>query len=72
VSIIGTPSFLALLSGSTFAYLSCPSSKVAFAGSATGVRYSGDTNAVIKTAGGGANFFPGSSAGSVSTGAQYT
>lgn len=73
VSIIGTPSFsTAFALGTTLSYLSCPSSKVAFAGSATGVRYSGDTNSVIKTAGGGANFFPGSSAGSVSTGAQYT
>ncbi len=37
----------------------------------TGVRYSGLTNAVIDTAGGGASYFPGDSAGSVATGAQY-
>jgi hypothetical protein len=40
VSIIGTPSFSSAFAlGTTLAYLSCPSSKVAFAGSATGVRY---------------------------------
>jgi len=42
-----------------------------FIGGATGPRYSGQTNSVFSTAGGGANFFPGNSAGSTSTGAQY-
>lgn len=39
--------------------------------SATGQRYLGTLNAVINTSGGGANYFPGSVAGSVSSGAQY-
>ncbi|HEV2501594.1 MAG TPA: DUF2793 domain-containing protein [Mesorhizobium sp.] len=40
-------------------------------GSAIGPRYRADLNGVISTAGGGANFIPGSSAGSVATGGQY-
>lgn len=42
------------------------------AGSATGSRYRGAQNAIINTNGGGASYFPGNSAGSLSTGAQYT
>lgn len=42
-----------------------------FTGSATGVRYVSDTNAVINTAGGGASFIPGNSAGSTTNGGQY-
>lgn len=37
----------------------------------TGPRYSSTLNSIIQTAGGGANFFPGSSAGSTATGGQY-
>jgi hypothetical protein len=40
-------------------------------GSATGVRYSATLNAVIQTGGGGANYFPGNSAGTTATGGQY-
>jgi hypothetical protein len=42
------------------------------AGSVTGRRYQGAQNAIINTNGGGANYFPGTIAGSLSTGAQYT
>ncbi|WP_291167030.1 DUF2793 domain-containing protein [Hyphomicrobium sp.] len=42
-----------------------------FSGSATGLRYSATLNGTIETGGGGASYFPGSSAGSVATGAQY-
>jgi hypothetical protein len=38
---------------------------------ATGQRYNATVNAVIQTFAGGANFFPGSTAGAVATGAQY-
>jgi hypothetical protein len=38
---------------------------------ATGQRYNGSLNALIQTFGGGANLFPGSTAGAVATGAQY-
>ena len=41
------------------------------AGNVTGQRYLAATNAVIDTGGGGANFFPGTSAGSVGGGGQY-
>ncbi|WP_205717116.1 hypothetical protein [Afipia massiliensis] len=44
---------------------------VTYSGSATGARYTANSNAVINTNGGGANFFPGSVAGSAATGGQY-
>ncbi len=37
----------------------------------TGTRYTALMNAVMQTGGGGANYFPGTIAGSVATGAQY-
>lgn len=42
-----------------------------FSGSATGSRYNASTNGVISSGGGGASYFPGSSAGSTATGGQY-
>lgn len=42
-----------------------------FTGSATGKRYNAASNAVVNTSGGGASFFPGSIAGTTSTGGQY-
>ena len=42
-----------------------------FSGSATGSRYSATMNGVIVVGGGGASYFPGSSAGSASAGGQY-
>jgi hypothetical protein len=42
-----------------------------FSGSANGARYYCDTNAVIYTAGAGANYLPGNTAGSTATGGQY-
>lgn len=51
-------------------YFNAPSAT--FSGAAvTGVRYTAGLNGVISTNGGGANFFPGSVAGSTSTGGQY-
>lgn len=40
-------------------------------GTVTGTRYTANTNSVINTNGGGANYFPGSVAGSTATGGQY-
>jgi hypothetical protein len=40
-------------------------------GTITGSRYSISLNAAINTFGGGANYFPGSVAGSAATGGQY-
>ncbi len=42
-----------------------------YSGSATGVRYVVVGNSVVQTAGGGASYFPGDSAGSTSSGGQY-
>jgi hypothetical protein len=42
-----------------------------YSGSVTGQRYSVDSNGVIDTSGGGANFLPGSVAGTATTGGQY-
>ncbi|AYO83568.1 hypothetical protein EBB05_15695 [Methylobacterium brachiatum] len=42
-----------------------------FIGSATGTRYYSAANGIINTNGGGANFFPGSVAGSTALGGQY-
>ena len=42
-----------------------------FSGVCTGARYFAGTNGIIDTQGGGANYFPGSSAGSTYTGGQY-
>ena len=42
-----------------------------FTGGASGPRYYANANGVIKTNGGGGNFFPGSLAGSVNAGGQY-
>lgn len=73
VTLTGTSVF-----SNAFAYsLGCgsinseSSGGASFTGAATGARYSAIRNGVINTAGGGASFFPGSVAGSVSTGGQY-
>ncbi|RLP21987.1 DUF1565 domain-containing protein [Mesorhizobium sp. YM1C-6-2] len=42
-----------------------------YSGSATGQRHNAQMNAVIQSAGGGANYFPGDAAGAVATGGQY-
>ena len=70
VTLTGTPDFsvgfaYGSMTGSIYA------SGVTFSGSATGPRYLANTNAVVHTNGGGASYFPGDSAGSVSTGGQY-
>lgn len=44
---------------------------MSFFGPAVGVRYDVSLNSIINTAGAGANYFPGSVAGSVATGGQY-
>jgi hypothetical protein len=44
---------------------------ITFSGSATGKRYDTSTNGVLYTGGGGANYFPGNSAGTTATGGVY-
>jgi hypothetical protein len=70
VTLSGTPNF-----GTAFALAQLGSTILnwsnTFSGSATGKRYSAVTNGLITTNGGGANYFPGNSAGTTATGGQY-
>lgn len=72
VTVTGAPAFstafaLAGLAGSLIDF-----GGSSFTGAATGARYSATGLAQINTGGGGAAFFPGSAAGSVLSGGQYT
>ena len=70
VTLVGTPNFanqFIRTMENSFAYLPA----ITFVGSATGARYLADSNGVIRTNGAAASYFPGNSAGSVSTGGQY-
>lgn len=70
ITLTGTPNF-------TTAFVQCDFSAsviangLTFSGGSTGSRYSAVANATINTAGGGANYFPGNSAGTTATGGQY-
>lgn len=69
VTVTGTPAFtsefaLAQDNGN----ISISSVSVTYSGAATGVRFLAQTGGMIDTVGGGANFFPGNSAGSAVTG----
>ncbi len=70
VTLTGTPNFTAPFAIAEFvSFLSYAGTT--FSGSATGGRYQVHSNSVIWTNSGGANFFPGNSAGSTATGGQY-
>lgn len=70
VTLSGTPSFSqGYLQASLSSCVRAFSQN--FSGSATGRRYAIDTNSVVFTNGGGASYFPGSSAGTTATGGQY-
>lgn len=70
ITLTGTPAFSnAFAIGSMLGLVL--SGGCTFSGSATGARYSASGNGVINTAGAGANYFPGSVAGSTATGGQY-
>lgn len=71
ITLTGTPAFsnaFAIASGSG-SQISCGGNT--FSGSATGARYYANVNGAINTSGGGANYLPGSLAGSTATGGQY-
>jgi hypothetical protein len=72
-TLVGTPAyasaFVHALNGG--AIQSPASAPAVFTGSAVGPRYVATQNGVINTYGGGASYFPGSVAGSVSTGGIY-
>lgn len=70
VTLTGTPAFSSQFvnaNGLCFVY----AVGITFTGAATGSRYNVAQNGVINTDGGGANYFPGNSVGTSSTGGQY-
>ena len=71
VTLSGTPAFSNYFATAQACGV-LQANSMTFVGSATGVRYSGQTNGVILTGGGGASYFPGNAAGSAATGGQYT
>jgi hypothetical protein len=70
VTLQGTPAFTAAFAGTAFGMVELLGA--VFTGSATGFRYRATVNGVIRTDTGNANLLPGSSAGAVATGGQYT
>ena len=71
ITLSGTPNFSGQFVSATINAVIIAQG-ASFIGSATGVRYVALLNSTIITSGGGASFFPGSSAGSANTGGQYT
>lgn len=70
-TVTGTPAFSSQFALAQNLGLVIAAIGTTYSGSATGNRYSATLNGVINTIGGGANLFPGSVAGSTSTGGQY-
>lgn len=69
ITVSGTPAITAFAKAEHLSDVRAFSNT--YSGSATGQRYSATLNSVIDTNGGGANYFPGNSAGATGTGAQY-
>lgn len=69
-TLTGTPNFAVAFAGVNIGG-TLHVNGMTFSGSGTGPRYSASANGVIFTNGGGANYFPGNSAGSTATGGQY-
>jgi hypothetical protein len=71
ITLSGTPNFAgAFVNGASLSIAICPA--CTFTGAATGVRYSTALNSVLYTNGGGANYFPGNTAGTAASGGQYS
>jgi hypothetical protein len=71
ITLSGTPNFSAYFAGcNTPGGIECFSCTFSGTG-ATGKRYDVTGNGVIYTGGGGANYYPGNSAGTTATGGQY-
>lgn len=68
ITLTGTPAFTIFANANAVCRLYHAGT---FSGSATGQRYNVAENASINTAGGGANYFPGNSAGAAGTGGLY-
>ena len=71
ITVTGTPAFSEAFINMGYLSVGILNS-ITFSGSATGVRYLVTMNSAIYTGGGGANYFPGDSAGSAATGGQYS
>jgi hypothetical protein len=69
-TLTGTPNFSSAFIGSVLGGIS-QSSGAAFIGSATGSRYLVATNGGINSAGGGANYYPGNAAGTITAPGWY-
>jgi len=70
LTLTGTPSFsTAFAQAERIGYIE--STGDSFSGSATGSRYSANSNGVINSGGGGATYLPGSTSGTTATGGQY-
>jgi hypothetical protein len=70
ITLTGTPTFSSFFCGADHCS-TIQANANTYTGSANGPRYAASTNGAIETFGGGANAFPGSSAGSVATGGLY-
>ena len=70
-TVTGSPSFTGQFALAQNLGLLVASTGTTYTGAATGTRYTVTLNAVINTLGGGTTLFPGSVAGSTSTGGQY-
>jgi hypothetical protein len=71
VTLTGTPAIATAFAQATF-NATIIAAGMTFVGSATGQRYDVSYNAVINTSGGGASYFPGSTAGATSNGGLYS
>ncbi|MGH6682583.1 MAG: DUF2793 domain-containing protein [Pseudolabrys sp.] len=70
VTLVGTPAFSsAFAAAGNLGYMQAQG--ITFSGSATGTRYSASGNSVIRTDGGGVNYFPGNAAGATASGGLY-
>jgi Major tropism determinant N-terminal domain len=69
LTLLGTPAFSLFVEAVRLGDVL--SRSTTFNGSATGQRYDALMNGIIETSGGGANYFPGNSAGATATGGQY-
>lgn len=70
-TISGTPNFTGSFARADFDSIINANASTTFSGSATGQRYMAERFSIIFTGGGGANFFPGNSAGSTGTAGYY-
>jgi hypothetical protein len=67
-TVSGTPTFTEFATAISGAIISVNTGSIAFSGSANGQRYNASVSGIITTNGGGANFFPGSTAGASPSG----